>query len=223
MNKKSYMGIIIFLVMSSPFIEAATFNYTADNRYVNSRASDPQGYSNVTWYPSTPYADWSRPDQTSSLNLRSFSASGNGDLYSDYDVLYVTKSYFDISFNLDTYSELKLFGSLWGDIQNGGYGNASIYLYDDLGTVLYSNAVSTTESSGAVESSILYSAILNPGDYRILATADPKWANCCFQEFSYSSYSLQATLTSVPLPAAVWLFGSGLIGLIGIARRKANA
>lgn len=27
----------------------------------------------------------------------------------------------------------------------------------------------------------------------------------------------------VPIPAAVWLFGSGLIGLIGMARRKANA
>ncbi|MGB5717515.1 MAG: VPLPA-CTERM sorting domain-containing protein [Gammaproteobacteria bacterium] len=24
----------------------------------------------------------------------------------------------------------------------------------------------------------------------------------------------------VPLPAAVWLFGSGLLGLIGIARRR---
>lgn len=28
-------------------------------------------------------------------------------------------------------------------------------------------------------------------------------------------------LTPVPIPAAVWLFGSGLIGLVGIARRKA--
>jgi len=27
-------------------------------------------------------------------------------------------------------------------------------------------------------------------------------------------------LQSVPVPAAVWLFGSGLIGLIGVARRK---
>ena len=27
----------------------------------------------------------------------------------------------------------------------------------------------------------------------------------------------------VPIPSAVWLFGSGLIGLIGLARRKANA
>ncbi len=29
--------------------------------------------------------------------------------------------------------------------------------------------------------------------------------------------------TVVPVPAAAWLFGSGLIGLIGIARRKVNA
>ena len=27
-------------------------------------------------------------------------------------------------------------------------------------------------------------------------------------------------LAAVPVPAAVWLFGSGLLGLIGIARRK---
>ncbi|MGD8630956.1 MAG: VPLPA-CTERM sorting domain-containing protein [Gammaproteobacteria bacterium] len=28
--------------------------------------------------------------------------------------------------------------------------------------------------------------------------------------------------TVVPVPAAVWLFGSGLIGLAGVARRKQN-
>lgn len=26
----------------------------------------------------------------------------------------------------------------------------------------------------------------------------------------------------VPIPAAVWLFGSGLLGLVGVARRKRN-
>jgi len=35
---------------------------------------------------------------------------------------------------------------------------------------------------------------------------------------SPTSYDL--TVTVVPVPAAVWLFGSGLIGLVGIARRK---
>ena len=32
-----------------------------------------------------------------------------------------------------------------------------------------------------------------------------------------------AKFTVVPVPAAVWLFGSGLLGLIGIARRKKTA
>lgn len=27
-------------------------------------------------------------------------------------------------------------------------------------------------------------------------------------------------VSEVPLPAAIWLFGSGLIGLVGMARRK---
>jgi hypothetical protein len=31
------------------------------------------------------------------------------------------------------------------------------------------------------------------------------------------------TTTVVPVPAAVWLLGSGLLGLVGIARRKARA
>lgn len=36
----------------------------------------------------------------------------------------------------------------------------------------------------------------------------------------YSLY-LEGAVSTVPAPAAVWLFGSGLLGLIGVARRKA--
>ena len=32
--------------------------------------------------------------------------------------------------------------------------------------------------------------------------------------------SWQGTVSAVPVPAAVWLFGSGLIGLAGVARRR---
>ena len=33
---------------------------------------------------------------------------------------------------------------------------------------------------------------------------------------------LTATATAVPVPAAVWLFGSGLLGLVGVARRRGH-
>lgn len=35
--------------------------------------------------------------------------------------------------------------------------------------------------------------------------------------------TLEVTISAVPIPAAVWLFGSGLLGFIGIARRKKPA
>jgi len=31
---------------------------------------------------------------------------------------------------------------------------------------------------------------------------------------------IRVDFNPVPVPAAVWLFGSGLIGLVGVARRK---
>jgi len=38
-----------------------------------------------------------------------------------------------------------------------------------------------------------------------------------------ANFNLKGTLAVVPVPAAVWLFGSGLLGLVGIARRKKKA
>ena len=37
--------------------------------------------------------------------------------------------------------------------------------------------------------------------------------------FDYASFN--GTVSAVPVPSAIWLFGSGLLGLIGISRRKA--
>jgi hypothetical protein len=41
-------------------------------------------------------------------------------------------------------------------------------------------------------------------------------------ENSSFNFNLQGTMTVVPIPAAVWLFGSGLAGLFGIARKRAK-
>lgn len=41
-----------------------------------------------------------------------------------------------------------------------------------------------------------------------------------FQQYTNQDRIVFANATVVPVPAAVWLFGSGLIGLVGFARRK---
>ena len=57
--------------------------------------------------------------------------------------------------------------------------------------------------------------LLSEGNYSFTAAAYEDSLNGIGQ----ASYSF--TVTTVPVPSAVWLFGSGLIGLIGVARRKA--
>jgi hypothetical protein len=54
-------------------------------------------------------------------------------------------------------------------------------------------------------------------EHQIAASEDPTSAG--FAGF-VPQWELHGTVSAVPVPAAVWLFGSGLVGLIGVARRK---
>lgn len=54
------------------------------------------------------------------------------------------------------------------------------------------------------------------------SVSDPNYQNLVGSAFGTFSYAA-AVPASVPVPAAAWLFGSGLLGLIGVARRKARA
>jgi len=47
----------------------------------------------------------------------------------------------------------------------------------------------------------------------------PEW----LPQMHEQQWTLRVETSAVPVPAAVWLFGSGLLGLVGIARRKKTA
>ena len=51
----------------------------------------------------------------------------------------------------------------------------------------------------------------------------PMPQNGPFAGFNANFNANLAPVSTVPVPAAVWLFGSGLLGLVGIARRKKKA
>ena len=56
------------------------------------------------------------------------------------------------------------------------------------------------------------------------STAAYSWGGNIYPN-GYSSAKVwfdNVTVSAVPVPAAAWLFGSGLIGLVGVARRKAQ-
>ena len=42
----------------------------------------------------------------------------------------------------------------------------------------------------------------------------------CFSFLAVDNVTVTADVPAVPVPAAVWLFGSGLLGLVGVARRR---
>lgn len=186
-----------------------------DNRRVESSGgSDLGNYSNV-YRPDAPFADFVRSGQNSSLTSTGFSALGYGDAYSDYDWS-SSWSFFDVSFSLTTDSTISLSGALFGEDQNYGSGDASLALYSGtellVSNILYSDSVAAYY--GFEDKALSFDGVLAAGNYRILAKADP------YFQIATSSYNVQASIEPVPVPAALWLFGSGLIGLAGFARRK---
>jgi hypothetical protein len=45
----------------------------------------------------------------------------------------------------------------------------------------------------------------------------------CGVDAYFDNITITTDVSAVPVPAAVWLFGSGLVGLVGVARRKKAA
>ena len=76
-----------------------------------------------------------------------------------------------------------------------------------------------------IETATIYREYLGFGQTRI-TLFDNHSIELNFEEIEWSNNSLLVInfeQTVVPIPSAVWLFGSGLIGLVGLARRRGNA
>jgi hypothetical protein len=108
--------------------------------------------------------------------------------------------------------------AIWNDIRIDFSGfnlssNASYqlgaYVYDPL-TGQYINEVTGSSMSYETGDTFLV------GQGVVTDTDNPFYGI----EITMGVYGNDPVLSEVPVPAAVWLFGSGLIGLIGVARRK---
>lgn len=93
-----------------------------------------------------------------------------------------------------------------------------------VGTETYT-ASDDIDFAGGGDPNITLSSFTTLDDFDFLASDYSFNSNfTSFDDFGNMFGDWRTTITTqvVPVPAAVWLFGSGLIGLAGIARRKAS-
>lgn len=208
---KSILSALFISLITFP-AHAAAIIYLTDNR-----SSDV----GIITTPSTPFEDWA--SVPSSFGPNGFSATGVGaNTFSFYE-----KDIFDITFQLDTSTDFSLTGALSSSVIDGTgpFSNATIALYDGTGLIYSAGAYSgytddpftNQVSYYGANVDILFQQLLAAGEYRIVAIADPAGISGTSQ---FNLIADATVVSSVPIPAAIWLFGSGLIGLVGLAKRK---
>jgi len=106
--------------------------------------------------------------------------------------------------------------SSWGMVWNGS-DTESVFPHVSMGTGAWFG--STTDGMAQVTCSVdcgegdIYTLV-----YSATMALDPPPSSENLFENTLYLLNLTGTISAVPVPAAVWLFGSGLVGLMGVAR-----
>ena len=104
-----------------------------------------------------------------------------------------------------------IFAELFSELAGGGVSKTELLG----GAPLFPNADPNVWST-AVFNTTLGSDVAGGISLQLKASCGA--AATCLADVYFDNASLE--VAAVPVPAAVWLFGSGLVGLIGIARRR---
>ena len=123
----------------------------------------------------------------------------------------------DITVTWDMRGELSgaggvVFIELFSELDGGGtskaeiFGNAPLFPNDNVNWTSYTwNTTLGPDVSGGVTLQLKAACGAVAG---------------CGVDASFDNITITTDVSAVPVPAAVWLFGSGLLGLVGVARRK---
>ena len=153
--------------------------------------------------------------EASLISRNPYSIHGGGLAYdSTRDILFAT-GYTPTGSNSGLYTIDRITGipTFVGKLADGNGLTHGGLAYSAENDVLYASGWEGTGDPTADDDSALFSI-------------DPDTAEITFIGYTGSAgylYSGGLAVTPVPLPATIWLFASGLLGLVGIARRKAAA
>ena len=101
--------------------------------------------------------------------------------------------------------------------------NLNLITNSGMNTSSYTNTLGENGTTGDIFSVyfLAYAGDMFSFDWEFSTSDIHPFNDFAFVEFENLSYEVIAEIQAVPVPAAVWLFGSGLLGLVGMARRKA--
>lgn len=118
-------------------------------------------------------------------------------------------------------STLQLTGTSLNGVYSPGsssdFDNEALYTWNDFNGNLQLGLLSAGESK-LLEYDVF---VRGSGEFDMCGSSGCGATNASIGDpFSFSSEISPASISSVPVPAAAWLFGSGLLGLIGVSRRS---
>jgi hypothetical protein len=95
---------------------------------------------------------------------------------------------------------------------------ADLNITFDINKSIEFSLIANLDNDG-VDITLVFANPLTPTQSTLLDLNASKWSlGATGTNYSFNSGGV--SLAAVPVPAAVWLFGSGLLGLISVARRK---
>ena len=227
-----YRNILFFLAFMTSHVSAAIVYTNVDMHlggYTVYPASDPGAHACVLeqapaycfdqWINTTisvepgeltfNYSD-NIKEQNSSLTGSGFTSQASLAGYDNLVDSALTENTFDVTFFVESKMDYLLSGSL---TMGWDIGNPVLEIWDN-STLIYNLGPNFNGPSAYTLNALHAGTFLEGHSYRILMDMS------YIQEFNPGLDAWDIQLTTVPVPAAVWLFGSGLVGLIGVARRK---
>jgi hypothetical protein len=109
--------------------------------------------------------------------------------------------------------------NLYRDTDGNGFGDAGEWLANVYSATPYSDILQQQQGHNALQGPAPMAATSGSQG---LGDSTPFPGIKGYFDIGSGNSMHVVSVTTVPIPAAVWLFGSGLLGLMGFARRRAN-
>ena len=222
MNKIN-RGILFFCLFGTMANAYSAISYQSDDRYIDHTKATPTRMT-----PTTPYADFDmgwfafEAGASQQSSVTSTSMTGSGSTYAGYDArLYgaTAISEFSVTFGVDQLTNFSLSGNLDSNPAFGGFNGDIFVTLKENGANIFSKNNWDLGNLG-VNPFNFAGQFLTGNTYQLILHSN-SWDSTYYNE--KWNFDLTTTPAVVPVPAAAWLLGSGLLGLAGIARKRKGA